>query len=361
MKRSKKLLFSLWKHKKRTVIIGIVLVILGFVFYPKPAKPLETAKVTRAKLVQSISATGSVDSETSVSLNFLTGGKLVYVGAKKGDQVKARQTIAVLDQRTLQKNLQQTLRDFAKQKNAFDTTETTYLNHTPQDALNDAMKRVLENNQNDLDKAVGSVELQQLSLEQSVLTTPINGILIRADAKTAGVNITPTTTYIVADPENLVFKMDVDESDIGKITPGQQIEVSFDAFPDQAVNLAVSDIDFVSHKSDTGGNVYTVEAKLPDNSDQRFRIGMNGDAQIVTNQRANVVTVPLGSVADDTYVYVKTAKSFEKRKVHLGLTNDTEAEVISGLTVGEDVAIDPDAAKLLVEKTSPFSSTGTVK
>jgi RND family efflux transporter MFP subunit len=361
MKRLRVILSYVLHHKKRSAIVFVILVVLGFVFFPKSVTPLETAKVKRDKLVQSISATGTIDSETSVNLNFLTGGKLVYVGAKKGDEVKAGQTLAVLDQRTLQRNLQQTLREFSKQKNAFDTTQNAYQNHTPQDALNDSMRRILENNQYDLDKSVTSVELQQLTLEQSVLTTPVAGILVRADAQVAGVNIGATTTFTVADPANLIFKMDVDESDIGKITPGQTIDVSFDAFPEQTITLAVSEIDFISHKSDTGGNVYTVQAKLPDNADQRYRIGMSGDAQIVVDRRLSALIVPLGSVIDEKYVYVKTEKSFEKRKLKLGLINDTDAEIISGLKEGDEVAVDPEAAKQLVEKKSPFAPTGAAE
>ncbi len=358
MKRVKGVFSSIVNHKKRSLIIIIILAVVGFILYPKPPKPLETATVKRNDIVQSISATGTIDADKSVNLNFLTAGKLVYIGAKKGDTVKAGQTIATLDQRSLQKNLEQTLRTYSEQRNSFDTLQESNQNHTPQDALNISMKRLLQNNQYDLEKTIASVELQQLVLEQSVLTTPISGVLVRSDAEIAGVNITPTTTYTVADPTTLVFKMDVDEADIGKISAGQSVELSFDAFPDTTLTVPIGAIDFVSHKSDTGGNVYTVEANLPESAIQNYRIGMTGDAQIITARQENALIVPLGSVTDDTYVYVKTLKSFEKRKVQLGLENDTDAVVISGVEAGDKVAIDPEAAKALVEKASPLVQPG---
>src|SRR5947209_7886533 len=103
---------SLLKHKKRSIIVFVVLLLILFIFRPKPQKVVETQTVTRHTLTQSISATGSIGSERSVDLTFLTGGKLTYVGVKKGDMVKAGQAIARLDQRTVQSNLQSALSDY---------------------------------------------------------------------------------------------------------------------------------------------------------------------------------------------------------------------------------------------------------
>jgi RND family efflux transporter MFP subunit len=292
---------------------------------------------------------GVVESETSVNLNFLSAGKLVYVGAQKGDRVTKGQTIASLDQRSTQRNIQQAVRDYAKQRNAFDATKESNQNHTPEDALNATMRRLLENNQNDLEKTVTSVELQQLALEQSVLTSPIDGVLVRVDAPVPGVNIGATTIFTVADPENLVFKTDVDEADIGKITLDQIMKISFDAFPDQEITVPVTFVDIINHKTDTGANVYSVEAKLPLNTDYHYRIGMSGDAEIILSQHHNALTAPLSSLVDDTYVYVQTEKGFEKRKIRVGIEGDTDFEVLSGLQEGEKVALQPEEAEKLVE------------
>lgn len=344
----------IWKHKKLLLFLAILFVVLLIIFWPKKTPPIETQTAKQTNIVASLSATGSVDSTTSVNLNFLAAGKLVYLGVKKGDVVKKGQTIAILDQRTMQKNLESALRDYSKQRNTFDQTKENNQNRTPEGALTDSMARILEDNQYDLDKAVISVELEDLARQQSVLTSPIAGIVTRVDVLATGVNVATTTTFTIADPKQLVFKMDIDEADIGKIRSGQPVTVTLDAYPDKTLDLTVSSIDFATHTTDTGGDAYTVEAALPDNSDLAYRIGMNGDAEIITSKRDDVVTIPLASIQDDKYVYVKTKNGFEKRKVKLGIQNDTDAEATSGVNAGEQIALSPDDAQKLVGSKKKF-------
>ena len=285
-----------------------------------------------------------------MDLTFVVGGKLVYLGAKKGDLIKKGQVIGILDQRSVQKNLESDLRDYSLQRNNFDQTNSNNQNRTPQQALNDDMKRILQNNQYNLDKAVISVELQDLAKQQTVLTSPIDGILLSEDIDVSGVNLTPATSFVVADTKNLKFKIDIDEADIGKVKAGQNVKVTLDAFPNNQLSLPVKSIDFASHTNSTGGNVYTVEVTLPENLNDTYRIGMNGDAEIVTNEVKDVLSIPLSSIDDNGAVYVKSDKVFVKRDIKTGLKNDTDAEVVSGLAENEEVALDPTQAKDLVKK-----------
>ena len=84
---------------------------------------------------------------------------------------------------------------------------------------------------------------------------------------------------------------------------------------------------------------------MPPSNGTTYRIGMNGDAEIIANQVKDVMTIPLSSIVNDQYVFVKTPKLFEKRDVKLGLKNDTDAQVTDGLKIGEEVAIDPALAE----------------
>lgn len=338
------------RHKKIYFTILVIIVGAAIYFWPRPPAPIETQKVVRKDIIESISSTGTIDTRVSVDLSFAIPGKLVYLGVKKGDMVKKGATIGVLDQRTVQKNLENTLRDFVRQRYTYDKTLDDNQNRTPETALNYAMQKVLRDNQYDLEKSVVSVELQDLAKQQTVLTSPIDGILLDSDAITTGVNITTATKFTVADAKNLVFKIDIDEADIGKIKNGQNVKVKLDAYPDRDLNLPVKSIDFSSHTNSTGGNVYSVEVDLPVNSDLSYRIGMNGDAEIVTNEVKDVKSIPLSSVDDNQNVFVKTAKGFVKRKIVTGLQNDTEIEVVSGVNEGEEVALDPGEGEKLVVK-----------
>ena len=329
-----------WRHKIISIIVLVAIIIIGIIVWPKGGKPVLTETASIQDVIKTVSVTGTIDAQTSVNLTFQLGGTLTYLGVKNGDAVKAYQTIATLDQRTVQKNLQIALANYSQQRNSFETNmENSNPNNLDVNNLNLQLKRILQDNQFDLDKAVYSVELQDLVRQQSILTTPIAGIVTRADVATAGVNVNPTTTFTITDPNSLDFKMEVDEADIGQIKYGQIATASLDSFPNDNLKLTVDNIDFVSHLTTSGGNTFFVKANLPQNNN--YRVGMNGNADIIINAKYNVLTIQSSDVIDNNYVYVKTTKGFVKTKLVLGLQNDTQAQVLSGLSEGDTVAIDP--------------------
>jgi len=339
---SLKRILSLIKEHKRITSIGIViLVVLIFIFRPQPLKPIETQKVEKTNFINSVSVTGTINSSKVANLSFQIAGKLVYLGVKKGDNVTAYQTIAAIDSRTAQKNLENVLLDYSLRRNNFDQTQDDNQNRKPYQALNDKMKRILEDNQFNLDKAVKSVELQSLANELSFLITPISGIVIRADTQSPGVNITSSTIFSIADSSNLVFDMDVDEADVGKIKTGQEVDINLDAYPEKTLKINVSKIDFASHTNSTGSNVFTVEGNISQTDDSSYRVGMNGDAQIITQKKESVLIIPNSSIIDSNFVYLKTKKGFEKKKIKIAGQNDTQTEVVEGLSINDEVALQP--------------------
>ena len=333
-----KLLKFVKKHKKILPIALIPILILVFFVFPKNKSTVPTSAVENGDVVKLLSVTGKVASESSVNLSFQIAGKLVYLPFIKGDTVSANQTIAALDQRSVQKNVQDELLSYSKQRATFEQTLKDYNASKISDAVSDTIKRTLEKNQYDLEKAVLSLELDALVREQSFLITPISGILTRMDATATGVNAKTTDVFTVTDPNSLVFQIDVDEADIGSVTEGQTVDVTLDAFPNDALSLTVDKIDFVSHTTTSGGNAFTVEARLPENSN--YRVGMSGDADVIVDSQRGVLTVPSTSIVDDSFVYVKKGKYFEKRSIDLGLQSDTDVEVLSGLSEGEEIATD---------------------
>lgn len=339
--------FKFIKTHKILLIIPIILIaIIAFFLFPRNKEEIITQKVSKGDLTQTISTNGTLESENSVKLTFLIGGKLVSLAGKEGDLIAKGSTLATLDQRTIKKNIDNALLDYSKQRNNFDQTLKDNNVSSVNDALNDTMKRTLQNNQFDLDKTVLSVDLQNLAREQSVLISPINGIITRLDVNTIGANVTPTNVFEVTNPNSLVFSMEVDEADIGKIALGQEAKVSFDAYPDETQNITIDHIDFVTHKTSTGGDAFYVKGKLnSDNANYKYRVGMNGSAEVILDKKTDILTIPLSSVFEDNKVYVKNNNKFEKREITLGAQNDTESEVIDGLDENDEVVTDPSQIK----------------
>jgi RND family efflux transporter MFP subunit len=331
------------RHRIISVVLLVVILVIGFFLRPKPPKPVETQRVQRENVVQSLTITGTITAERTVDLAFQIGGKLTSLNVKKGSFVTQGQTIATLDQATALKNLKTALLNYSIQRNNFEQTNQGQQAAKPLDAVNINMKRLLENNQYNLDLTINSVELQELARQESILTTPISGIVTRADVKTSGVNITPTTTFTVTDPDSLSFKMEIDEADISKVEIGQPVDVELDSYPGKTIHLKVASIDFTTHTTSTGGNAYDVKATITPNSDLNLRVGMNGNASIITNRRNGVLSIPVSSLTDDNKVYIKDGTKYVKKSVTLGLQSDTEAEVIRGLSEGDQLVVDPNS------------------
>jgi RND family efflux transporter MFP subunit len=331
LSKFKNLIFS---HKKISIPLIVVLVVILFIMWPKSGNPILTENVKYQDVVKTVSVTGKVNAQNIANLTFQFGGKLVFLGAKEGDTVKKWQAIATLDQNQLQASFRQAQQDFIAAKAA---SEKYYDNHNDTESFDEKIQRTaIDASQN---KAYDQIQKVQQDISNSTLYAPFDGILTKSGADSIGVNITPATIFTVTDPSLLDFEMDVDETDVGNVKAGQPINVVLDAFPTTTIKLTVGNIAFVSHTTTSGGNAFTVKGVIKDGSE--YRVGMSGNADIVVSKREHVLTIPLSSVIDDNFVYVKTNNKFEKIKVKIGLQSDTLAEVLSGLSEGQSVAVDP--------------------
>jgi len=336
------------KTHKKLLIIPIILIIAlaAFFLYPKNKDKIETYTVTSGDLTQSLSANGTIEAQDSVKLSFLVGGKVTYLGGKVGDLISKNATIVSLDQRSVSKNIQNSLLDYSIQRNTFDQTLKNNNAETISDAASDTIKRTLQTNQYNLDKSVLSLEIQNLTREQMNLISPINGLITRMDIENVGVNATVTNLFEVTDPNSLYFKLEIDEADIGKISEGQSVEIILDAYPDETLKMVVDQIDFKTHKTSTGGDAYYAWGTLTtDNLNYKYRVGMNGSAEIILEKINNVILIPTSSLFEDNKVYVVNGKKYDKKELKLGIQSDTQAQVLEGINVGEIIVIDPSQIK----------------
>lgn len=299
------------------------------------------APVTRKAIVVTSSSSGKVVPKRMADLKFQTSGKLVWVGVKVGDAVRKGQAIASLDSRDVRKNLEKALRDYSRQRNDFEEgRQVTYKGlSVPDHVPNDTMKRILEKNQWDLEKAVLDVELKSLSVEYATIISPIDGMVTHIDNPVAGVNITPaTSSFTVIDRASLVFETNVDESDIASIALGQKATVSLDAFKDSSLTGVVSYISFTSASTSGGATIFPVEISVE--STTLLRVGYNGDATIVTKTTDPVLTVPQEAVGEQDnlfFVYRKKAGNYERVDIKTGISNDTDTQILSGINEGDEV------------------------
>lgn len=341
---------TIFKALKKRWYVFIVLVLIGAGFiYNKTnadAKKIKESQYTikRQNLRETLSLSGKIDADEHIILRFQTSGRLSWVGVKEGDVVKKYQGIASLDQRDIQKRMQKTLNDYAKERNDFDQSgdDNRRIGDQPTKELGNAMKRLLEKAQYDLTNSVLDVELQALAREYSYLYTPIDGIVIRVDSKYPGVNITPTgAEFEILNPDTLYFSFTADQTEIIKLREGLTGELVFDSFPDDMEKGSIYYISYTPKQGETG-TVYEGRIKIPKEMVSKLRLGMTGDVTFGLQEKDNVVSVPSNYVkSDSSGMYVEKLVNAKPIKTYIkvGMDIDGFYEVLKGLSENDVILI----------------------
>lgn len=334
------------KAHKIAAIIGSIILLIAILTVPKritsylkgPTEKYKTAKVKKQNLLQTISTSGKIQAENQVTLKFQTSGKLAWVGVKEGDFVHKWQAVASLDKQELKKKLKKELNDYMNERWDFEQGRETYevtTDDLDRYTLTNEIRRILEKAQFDLNNTVIDVELADLTEKLATIVSPIDGIVTKIESPIAGVNITPATAeFTIADPSTMKFVANVDESDIGEIKIGQKVTISLDAYSEEEFEGKVDKIAFASITTRGGGTAFPAEILLSENINQKFKVGMNGDAEIILASREEVLTVPLEAIKrkkGKTYVQVIEEKKTKEIEVEIGIEGETKAEITKGL------------------------------
>ncbi len=338
-------------HPWWTIII-FVAVLTSLLILPKkissavkgPEAKYQTVKVKKSDLLKTVSASGKAKAQSQADLKFQTSGLLAWVGVKEGDQVKKWQAIASLDKRQLHKAVEKDLNDYLNERWDFEQTRENYGvkgESLEKYLLSDAAKRILEKSQFDLNNSVIDVEVSDITEKLATIVTPIEGIVTNVDSPLAGVNVTPATAnFTIADPKIMIFEAEIDEADIMGIKEGQSAKITLDAYPDQEFTGQISRLDFQSITTKGGGTAFKAEIALPENSDQRFKIGLSGDAEIILEKKDNALNIPIGTVQQrngKSYVKIIDGRTVKEIEVQTGMETETTIEIKSGLTENQMV------------------------
>ena len=277
---------------------------------------------------------------TQATLRFGAGTHYLH-GCQEGDTVKKWQTLASVDSRQLQKTLDQKLNLYAIQRGTFDQTIDDNDNSVPDGDLARTLKRLLEKNQYQLDNTVRDVEYLDLSLKLARLSSPIAGVLVHSPIDTASVQVAPTDTWVVVDPTSLYFSADLDETDLKRVSVGQKVIITLDAYPDKTFETKIDSISY-SPKETSAGTTYEVKLSLPASDLADLRLGLNGTAAIILSEKSSVPTLPSSALSvsgGKTVVLVKSGKKYEEKTIETGIENDGNVEILSGLGVADHVYI----------------------
>lgn len=330
-------------EKKKFILAGIMVVIL-LVIFRKPAIEVETATVSRGDIYQTVSSSGKIDAEQKADLTFQGAGRLAWVGVKAGDKVQKYQGLASLDKTVLNATYQQAVNTYKAYEAAAQKAEDDVKGHDSDETF--AQKSTRMAAQVARDNAFDAMKAAETNLKFATIIAPFAGLVTKAEPAYPGSNVTATSAvYSIVNPETFYFSTEVNETDVAKIKVGQKAVLNLDAFPDNRMESVVSDIGLVNIITSTGGTAYQVKIALPKKEGVDFRLGFNGDAEIIVGEEKDILYVPAEALVEEggeSYIWrVEKGKKVKKIKVEIGDFSIDRSEVKEGLAEGDVVIIRP--------------------
>lgn len=331
-------------NKKIVLILLIMtIVFLGYTFLRPKGKEAKTYKVVKKNIKEELTFSGKIDAQEKAILSFQTSGRLAWVGVKEGDWVKKFQGIASLDQKDLKNRLDKYLNIYTKQRNNFeqgkDDYEKTWTTASDKEVAN-YVKRILENNQYDLNNAVLDVEYQNFILQNAYLWSPIEGIVTKVEVPIAGVNITPTNAeFEIVNPKTIFLSALADQTEVINLKEGMKGKIIFDAYPNEEIDGSIYYISYAPETNETG-TVYQI--KISFNSKMKLRLGMTADITFVLKERKNVIALPKSYLKNDkkgNYVQLKINKQIKKQYVKTGEEINDQVIINSGLKINDLIVL----------------------
>lgn len=192
-----------------------------------------------------------------------------------------------------------------------------------------------------LAQARASLAAASAQLSNMVLTAPIDGVVTKVNIKVGEISpIGPSVTMVGSSPYRI--EMFVSEIDVPKVQLSQTGSIELDAFRGTNFTLHVGQIDTTSTDVD-GVSKYRVKLDFLYKHDE-LKIGMTGDAAIVTGMKKDVVTVPLRAVIEndkgEKVVRVKNGDTVTEQVVETGMEGEGgDVEVVSGVKEGDTVVV----------------------
>ena len=325
--------------RRRNIAIAILILVVGAGWWlwmrskSNNNKNTRIVSVEKGDVVRTLALSGKIKAEKEAHLRFLSPGKLGYVKAREGDEVKKGTAMMGLDVRDLAAAETAAYYSYIAADANAKQVEDEVKGHDNDETFVLKNKRVAA--QTVRDKAYDTWQSAIRAKNNASLIAPFDGVVARVTVNVVGQAAGVTDGVDVVDPDSLYFEAEVDEADLSMVTIGKKVKVELDAYPDKEFEGEIKIIEFVAHISDAGATVFSVRVKISEEDIEILRVGMNGDATLVVSEAKNVLKLPIEAVVDGE----AEMEGGGKRKVEVGIEGDDLIEVKVGLKEGERIVI----------------------
>ena len=327
----------MFKKKKTYLILGLIILIIGGIYYEKtkPAKVTYTTETVKAgTIAKTVSATGEIIPQTEAKIAFKLNGQVKFLAVDVGDRVEKGEKIASIDKGTLEDQL-------AKAKNEVKIQKKTLANMKRHESVYSYQQKDIQKVQ--IKKAQNEVNSILTMLSETNVYAPLSGVVTKKMIN-VGENVLANSPILtIAIPENPEIEIDVSETDITKVKIGQTVKLTFDALP--STDVLIGKVTEIEPDSTVIQDVIYYKIKVELNKiDKRLKLGMSADAVIDIFQKKDVVVVPFRAVKIEgmkKYVEIlEPENKIKKVNIQTGLRGDDGiVEITKGLQGGEKVVV----------------------
>ena len=359
------------KYSKLIVAVIIALIFIGtFVFLWQKSQPKEIVYSEFTPKLDSLQKTtiitGKIEPRNEVYVKPQISGIITEILKEAGDYVQAGEVIAkvkvIPDMGSLSNaearvrladiNLEQAKVDYDREKNLYDQKLVSA------DEF-DKVSQQLRQAKHELSAATDALQVvrdgfskSNASASSTLIRSTISGVILDIPVKVGNSVINSntfndgTTIATVANMNDLIFRGNIDETEVGQLSMGIPLKITIGALQDMTFDAA---LEYISPKATetNGANQFEIKAAVTVSRDAdaskkgaaKIRSGYSANAEIVLARADKVLTIPESAIefsGDSTFVYVLTdstaEKNYDRRYVETGLSDGVNIEIKKGLT-----------------------------
>lgn len=363
------------KYFKIIVAVLVALIFIGmFVFLWRKSQPQPVAYEEYSPKVMDISkttvVTGKIEPRNEVNVKPQISGIITQLYKEAGDRVQAGEVIAkvkvIPDMQQLSSaearvrlanvNATQAKTDYEREKILFDKG---YVSADEYDKLKLAYSQAKEElaAANDhLQVVRDGVSKSNANASSTLVRSTVSGLVLDVPVKVGNSVILSntfndgTTIASVANMNDLIFRGNIDETEVGRLVTGMPMQITIGALQDLSFEAS---LEYVSPKAveSNGANQFEIKAAVHVGNNAHVRSGYSATAEIELSAAKNVLTIPESAIefsGNDTFVNIVKGsgdnKTYERRKVTTGLSDGLNIEIKSGIT-SKDIVRGPKIVK----------------
>ena len=324
----------------------------------------ETATVSKQSIQNTITATGTIEPVTSVTVGTQVSGIVSHLYVDYNSVVKKGQVIAELDKTNLMSELNTARANLSSAQSALNYQQDNYRRYktlydkglVSADDYENARLSYLQAKEL-VATSRENVNRAQTNLGYATITSPIDGIVLSKsveEGQTVAASFnTPELFTIAQDLTDMRVIANIDEADIGGVKDGQRVTFTVDAFPDDSFEGQVTQ---VRQQATTESNVVTYEVVISArNDDLKLKPGLTANVTIFTLEKNDVQAVPsralrftpneallsegqtIEDCEGDHKLWTLEGNVFKAHAVTIGTTNGMLTEITGGISAGTKV------------------------